>query len=667
VVDAPYLTLWGTGGTDSGVEIFDIHFESVLDAGPAPSIVNASTLEGWTLVTTGEQSAGGTNAFEVWHDGDQTTNADGDAVSLVSSQSSPGDHYWISLADASGSGTQTLGIERTFNSVFGAVYSLNFDVAGEPGFDGRFGGYRVEVNGEELETRFVGSGDDELGWDQRRLQFEGTGAPMTIRILAAALDFAPDGRGVMIDNIWLDEHTPNVGAKNSWIGLQQIVAWPDDEDGSETLQLFIDNVPVGASLDDGVHVFTATAGNTTVNITGWAMGDLCVKAPTGYFGNFEMTVRAVSTDTATSTTSTKTRALRVHVLNQTSPIVLDLDGNGIRTVSVDDSVGTFDLLNTGTPVRSGWISSGDAFLAVDLNRNGAIDDRGELFGGDVGAGFAKLATYDSNGDHVIDKRDARFKDLRLWRDLNGNHRTDKGELVTLKKSGVKSLDVGYEIREETQNGNRFIERGHATRADGSRIEMSDVYFPTAAAETMGASVGPGWNEPKNKAARIIVQSALRNENESAKSSRLIDRMLNSFAPATSKTADMKLPAAPSFKTAQSVRAGDDVARSSPKPQPQVDAGVKVTSGLPASSPKSPPDALIKNDATGPRSSPKLDPQSMPDVATIDWNARLFTDAIGETSAAGREVEWLGEMLGVKKPRRVDLGKLTGLNIRLPHR
>jgi hypothetical protein len=472
----------------------------------------------------------------------------------------------------------------------------------------------------------------------------------------------------MIDNLCVEEQVPNTGNKNTWIYLQQPVAWLKDDDGSETLQVFIDNVPVGVQLKDDTHTFTATAGNTSVNVTNWALGDLSVKGPTGYFGNFEMTARAVSTDVATGNTATKTRALRVHLLNQTSPIVLDLDGNGIQTVALDDTTGSFDLLNTGTPVRSGWISRGDAFLAVDVNRNGVIDDRSELFGGDVGAGFAKLAMYDSNGDHVVDKRDARFKDLRVWQDLNGNHRTDKGELKTLAKAGVKSLDVGYEVREEWQNGNQLIERGHATRTNGSRIEMSDVYFPTAAAESLGAAMGPAWKEPKNKAARIIVQSALRNEFDSVNSNRLLERMLNSFATASSATADMKLPTSPLLKTAQAVHSGGDGTGSSPKPQPQVDTDTKQDGDPPASSPKTPPTVSTKDAGAGSRSSPKVDPRTLLEP-TIDWRAKQFTDAIPDSllPAPSREEEWLGDMLGVKRARKADLGKLTGLNIRLPHR
>ena len=42
-----------------------------------------------------------------------------------------------------------------------------------------------------------------------------------------------------------------------------------DIDGSESLEVQIGAIPVGATLSDGVNSFTATSGNTTVDISAW--------------------------------------------------------------------------------------------------------------------------------------------------------------------------------------------------------------------------------------------------------------------------------------------------------------------------------------------------------------------------------------------------------------
>jgi VCBS repeat-containing protein len=623
-VDAPVVYLWGAGG-GTETELFCIGFESVLDGGAGPTVVNSSTLEGWTLISAAEGVPGGTNAFMVWSEGDQITNEEGDPVTMLPSESHPGDHNWISLADT-GSGTQSLGIERNVTTIAHAVYTLSLDLTGVPGFQYGYAGVRVEVNGEELDVRYPQNDNEGLDWYRCEFQFEGTGSAMTIRLSAVAGNSEDGIHGVMVDNISLNEQIPNEGPKNSGIYLQGIHTYLTDDDGSETLQTVLDEIPVGATLSDGVNNFTATTGNRSVNLAGWDVFGVRITPPLDFIGSFVMTARAISTDTATSQTATTTRGVHVHVLDQTSPLVLDLNGDGIRTVALADTHGTFDLMNTGIPVRSGWISSGDAFLAVDNNRNGRIDSRDELFGGDLGEGFAKLSTYDTNGDGVVNKKDARFKDLRVWQDKNGNHRTDKGELETLKKAGVKSLNTGYTVREESQNGNQIIERGTATRSNGKSIEMSDVYFPTAPAEgAVGASFGPGWQEPRDRSARIIVESALR---QRVTSGDLMERMLNSFAT-------------PSVKSPQHVH-------SSPKPDP---SGGKQGGGLLGSSPKPDPRKL---------------PQEPP---TIDWRAKQHTDAIpiDYTADVPREAEWLGEVLGVKRAKNPDLGKLTGLRIRLPLR
>ncbi|MEJ8851345.1 SdrD B-like domain-containing protein [Variovorax rhizosphaerae] len=174
----------------------------------------------------------------------------------------------------------------------------------------------------------------------------------------------------------------------------------------------------------------------------------------------------------------------------TTPIVLDLDGNGIQTISRFDSNATFDLFGNGTAVKSGWISAGDAFLTVDTNHNGKIDSVSEMFGGTAkGDGFAKLASYDSNGDGVVDAKDAHFNDLTVWRDTNGDHVTDAGELMTLAQAGVESLKVAHtDVPEIDAQGNLHLERSSATLAGGQQVDMTDVYFAVSADDAKAAGV-----------------------------------------------------------------------------------------------------------------------------------------------------------------------------------
>ena len=173
-----------------------------------------------------------------------------------------------------------------------------------------------------------------------------------------------------------------------------------------------------------------------------------------------------------------------------TPLVIDLDGNGIHTISRADSTGSFDLFGNGTAIKSGWISGGDGFLAVDKNGNGKIDSIAELFGGNAkGAGFASLAAFDSNHDGLVNSLDADFGKLMIWRDSNGNHQTDVGELVSLAQAGVASLTVGYtELPFIDAQGNLHLERSSATLDSGASVDMTDVYFNVSADDAKAAGV-----------------------------------------------------------------------------------------------------------------------------------------------------------------------------------
>ncbi len=107
------------------------------------------------------------------------------------------------------------------------------------------------------------------------------------------------------------------------------------------------------------------------------------------------------------------------------PLTLDLDGDGIETLSADGSV-LFDHNGDGVKQGTGWIAPDDGLLVLDRNGNGLIDNGSELFGDNTTLnngqsaehGFAALSDLDSNGDGQFDAEDAQFADVKVWRDLN---------------------------------------------------------------------------------------------------------------------------------------------------------------------------------------------------------------------------------------------------------
>jgi len=78
-----------------------------------------------------------------------------------------------------------------------------------------------------------------------------------------------------------------------------VAAAVTDTDGSETLALVASSIPVGATLSDGVNSFTATTGQTSVDISTWTLAKLTITPSLNFTGDFPLTFTATTTDHAT--------------------------------------------------------------------------------------------------------------------------------------------------------------------------------------------------------------------------------------------------------------------------------------------------------------------------------------------------------------------------------
>ena len=122
---------------------------------------------------------------------------------------------------------------------------------------------------------------------------------------------------------------------------------------------------------------------------------------------------------------------------------------------------------------TGWIGKGDGFLVIDRNSDGLINDVSELsFGAEnpnAASDLEALAALDNNGDKVIDAKDARFGELKIWVDADLDGVTDAGELKTLAELGIKSIGLAAQHREGTAKlgENILLSTAVFTRENGS--------------------------------------------------------------------------------------------------------------------------------------------------------------------------------------------------------
>jgi hypothetical protein len=170
----------------------------------------------------------------------------------------------------------------------------------------------------------------------------------------------------------------------------------------------------------------------------------------------------------------------------TSPLVMDLNGDGVQTLNMTDGV-MFDLQASGQKSAVGWVSRGDGLLVMDLNSDGQITSGAELFGNHkllangskAQDGWQALSELDSNGDGQISAADADFAKLLVWVDANSDGVSDAGELQSLAEHGIVSINLGADQTRVAQNGNYLQGFSSYSRTDGTSHEIVDAWLEEA--------------------------------------------------------------------------------------------------------------------------------------------------------------------------------------------
>ena len=335
VADAPALALINSGGTSR--ELFRTSWETAVNQSPTFTLVHATQLEGWDLVSDPSRNGNGQHVFEIWSSGDKMPDGNG-GPGVVYAASGNGQN-WLNLNDGNGAGHDTLGIERSVTTTAGASYTLSFDYAGQVGAGTDLTRIGIYVDGVKLASYANTSPETALNWQALSYQFTGTGKAQKIRIVSEPSNTSANGRGAMIDDIALNETVPlNQGLEDTAIRLSSISAALKDVDGSETLTVNIAALPLGAVLSDGVKSFTAVAGSTSANVTSWNMSRLTLTPPPDFNGTLKLSVVATATETANGNSTSTTAELVVKVVAVNDAPLAGADSATVKsgqTVKVD--------------------------------------------------------------------------------------------------------------------------------------------------------------------------------------------------------------------------------------------------------------------------------------------------------------------------------------------
>ncbi|MDD5406857.1 MAG: peptidoglycan-binding protein [Sulfurovaceae bacterium] len=161
------------------------------------------------------------------------------------------------------------------------------------------------------------------------------------------------------------------------------------------------------------------------------------------------------------------------------PVALDLDGDGIELTSVIDSKSWFDIAGDGTMHQTGWVGADDGLLAYDENDDGKITTAREIaFANRTESNDTDLealrSEFDSNHDGKLDANDTEFDKFRIWQDKDSDGESDDGELITLTKVGIVSIDLEGTETSYAIDGNKINAFTAYTKTDGTTGMGADV-------------------------------------------------------------------------------------------------------------------------------------------------------------------------------------------------
>ncbi|MDD5717276.1 MAG: Ig-like domain-containing protein, partial [Sulfuricurvum sp.] len=291
----------------------------------------------------------------------------------------------------------------------------------------------------------------------------------------------------LVDGVWVIAHNtevqpPMTEVIDSYSYNVTLTATLSDTDGSEKLSPVTLNALPSDVVSVSVGGVQYGVKNGSVSIPVVSGVDTTVVMTT----HNPLTAAALNTIQASVVSSEINGASTVSTVHYTTPIILDMDGDGVHTGNISGGA-HFDIDADGDLDSVGWSDGKDGLLVRDINHDGMINDGSELFGSSTVLhdgttahdGYEALRDLDGNQDNVIDSNDAAYSELKLWMDANQDGKVDDGEMMSLKDAGVESMSLKSESSLENDNGNIEGLKSSFTTTEGETHEMADVWLATA--------------------------------------------------------------------------------------------------------------------------------------------------------------------------------------------
>ncbi len=140
-----------------------------------------------------------------------------------------------------------------------------------------------------------------------------------------------------------------------------------------------------------------------------------------------------------------------------TPIILDLDSNGINIIDKYDSIVSFDINQDGINDSLSWINSSDGVLLFDRNYDGLLSNIDEIsFINDfVGAASDAegLLGFDTTKDGFLDLNDVSFNNFYVWQDINNDGISQSDEILSLEELAITSISLEVNDRSKLDSAN----------------------------------------------------------------------------------------------------------------------------------------------------------------------------------------------------------------------